>query len=292
MTFEHATEKLIGRMRDDREHGASELARHCLDGLAEQARNIDADSAQALQHQLVKLARQLQNTRPTMAPIVNLVGRWITKIEKLPADNVDNLRSEAAAQAETLMQLSKDAVAKVVSNAAQLIGAGKTVITHSLSSTVVGVFEHLAPGVKAIVTESRPPGEGRRLAARLSELGIATDFISDQQMGLFVQRADIALVGADTIAVDGSVINKSGTYLLALAAREQGIPLYVCFESFKCSALAASDITLENHDPAELDPPELPHVKPHNIYFDVTPPNLVTAWITEQGVFRDAAALV
>ena len=118
----------------------------------------------------------------------------------------------------------------------------------------------------------------------LSALGVATDFISDQQMGLFAHRADVALVGADTIAGDGSVINKAGTYLLALAARDRGMPFYVCFESFKCSKLGAADIPLERHDANEFAPPKLPNITAHNVYFDVTPVHLVTAWIAETGV--------
>ena len=99
-------------------------------------------------------------------------------------------------------------------------------------------------------------------------------------------RVNVALVGADAIAVDGSVINKAGTYLLALAAQDRGIPLYVCFESFKRSKLGAADIPLEQHDASEFAPPELPNITPHNIYFDITPVHLVTAWITETGMQR------
>ncbi|MFQ6022407.1 MAG: translation initiation factor eIF-2B [Acidiferrobacterales bacterium] len=286
MTSGNTTDELVKRIRDDRENGASELARQCLAGLARRARVLDADGAEGLRNKLVELAKQLQNTRPTMAVIIKLVGQWIDAVERLSTDNVDKLRNEASACAEKLIRISTDAVSKAALNAANLIGVDKTIITHSLSSTVIAVFEQAAPRVKAIVTESQPPGEGRQLAAKLSKLGIATDFISDQQMGLFVTQADVALVGADTIAADGSVINKAGTYLLALAAREQGIPFYVCFESFKCSDLVSTDIVLEQHDPAEFDPPELPHVKAHNIYFDTTPPNLITSWITEDGVSR------
>ncbi len=221
-----------------------------------------------------------------MAPIMNLLGQWIALVEKLSVDNIDKLRAEAGKCAEQLVRASEEAVSKAASSAADLIGADKTVMTHSLSSTVVAVFENLAPHTRAIVTESRPPGEGRQLTAKLSKLGIPTDFISDQQIGLFVHHANVVLVGADTIAVDGSVINKAGTYLLALAARDQSIPFYVCFESFKCSDLATSDVSLEEHDPGEFDPPQLPHIRAHNVYFDITPPNLVTAWITEHGIVR------
>jgi translation initiation factor 2B subunit (eIF-2B alpha/beta/delta family) len=165
-----------------------------------------------------------------------------------------------------------------------LIGPDKTIITHSLSSTVLKVFELLGSRARAIITESRPPAEGRLLAEKLSSLGIATDFISDQQMGLFAQHADAALVGADTIARDGSVINKAGTYLLALAARDRGRPFYACCESFKYSDLNAADIPLESHDAAEINPPVLSKITPHNVYFDITPAYLVTSWITEIGI--------
>ena len=111
-------------------------------------------------------------------------------------------------------------------------------------------------------------------------------------MGLFVQHADVALVGADTIANDGSVINKAGTYLLALAARDKGIPFYVCCESFKYSQLAAAAIPLEDHDPAELNAPRLPNIKPHNIYFDITPAPLISVWVTERGMYSEVGELV
>ncbi|MFQ5755286.1 MAG: translation initiation factor eIF-2B [Acidiferrobacterales bacterium] len=280
---------LVQAIRDDREHGASELARQCLDGLVEYARTIQVTDAQVLKAQLIGLARQLQQARPAMAPITNLLAHWLAAFEQSSADTPEDIRNVATKAAEALIQESKGALSKAAANAVNLIGTEKTIITHSLSSTVFAVFEALAPRVRAIVTESRPPGEGRRLAEKLSALGITVEFISDQQMGIFVQNADVALVGADTIASEGSVINKAGTYLLALAARDRGIPFYACFESFKCSKLAPEAIPLEHNDPAEFDPPELPHVEAHNVYFDVTPSELVTAWVTDARVFNERA---
>ncbi|MFQ5934961.1 MAG: translation initiation factor eIF-2B [Acidiferrobacterales bacterium] len=278
---------LVERIRHDREHGASELARQCLMGIADCARDTNVNDVTTLRDGLVQLAHELQRTRPTMAPITNLVERWLATFSKANAGELDAVRAQAVICAQALIAESEQAVKKGAAHAAELIGPGKTVITHSLSSTVIGVFEILGKCVKAIVTESRPPSEGRRLAERLSALGIATDFITDQQMALFVQHADVALVGADTVAADGSVINKAGTCLLALAAREWKIPFYVCFESFKCSQFNAVDILLESHDPAEFDPPSFSHVTPHNVYFDVTPVHLVNAWITETGVLQE-----
>ncbi|MFQ5759767.1 MAG: translation initiation factor eIF-2B, partial [Acidiferrobacterales bacterium] len=281
-------QQFISQIREDREHGASELARTCLDALARHTDSIEVTSNEALRRQLIELAQELQSARSTMAAITNLIGEWIAAVERLPAGNVSTLRDDIKSISTTLILASENAVSSAAAHAAELVGTGKTIITHSLSSTVVAVFERLVGNVKAIVTESRPPSEGRRLAAKLSELGIETDFISDQQMGLFAKRADVALVGADTIAGDGSVIDKAGTYLLALAARDRGSPFYVCFESFKHSHVSPVDVALEEHDPAEIDPSKLAHVKAHNIYFDVTPPELVTAWISEHGISNES----
>lgn len=274
-------ERLVQQIRDDREHGAGELARLCLSELAEYARTVDIQDATGLKENLFALAHRLQQSRPTMAPITNLINRWLQGVSNgKPGD----LRKRAANEAEALIAQSRGAVAKAARHAADLIGPDKTIITHSLSSTVIKVFELLGSRARAIITESRPPAEGRLLAEKLSSLGIATDFISDQQMGLFAQHANVALVGADTIARDGSVINKAGTYLLALAARDRGRPFYVCCESFKYSQLDAADIPLESHDAAEINPPAMPKITPHNVYFDITPVYLVTSWITEVGI--------
>lgn len=283
---------LIEKIRSDREHGASELARQCLSGIVDCARNTDIKDVTTLRENLLQLARELQQARPAMAPITNLLERWQTAFEKPGAGQPDEARAQAVICAQALIAESEQAVERAAAHAADLIGSDKIIITHSLSSTVVRVFELLGSCTKAIITESRPPAEGRRLAERLSALGIATDFITDQQMGLFVHRADVALVGADTIAVDGAVINKAGTYLLALAAQDRGIPLYVCSESFKCSKLGAADIPLEQHDVSEFDPPELPNITAHNIYFDLTPAHLVTAWITETGMKREFIGVI
>ncbi len=284
MALGSAATSLIEKVRSDREHGASELARQCLAAIASFARDAEVDDVTTLRDNLTQLARELQQARPAMAPVINLVERWRMAFEKPGAGELDETRAQAVICAQALIAESEQAVEKAAAYAAELIGPDKLIMTHSLSSTVVRVFEILGSRARAIITESRPPGEGRRLAERLSALGVATDFITDQQMGLIVSHADVALVGADTVAADGSVINKAGTYLLALAAREREMSFYVCFESFKCSELAAADIPLEHHDPKEFSPPALPNITAHNVYFDITPMHLITAWITETGV--------
>ncbi|MFO7642418.1 MAG: translation initiation factor eIF-2B [Candidatus Competibacteraceae bacterium] len=275
----------LAEIRDDRTHGASELARRCLSILAEAACTQPAGSVAQLREQLLALNAELARTRPSMAPIQNLLRRWREEQTLDAGMELAAARRMAAEQAETLIVASRQAVIDCAARAADLLGPGQTVMTHSLSSTVVEVCRRLGfQGLRMIVTESRPLLEGCRLAEQLSTWGVPTTFITDAQMGLFVAEADAVLVGADSVLADGALVNKAGTYLLALAARDQGIPFYVCCESFKWCSAGQPPPELEEMAPAELDAPDWPGVTVRNIYFDRTPARLVSAWIDETRV--------
>ncbi len=277
----------IVEIQDDRARGASELARRCLAILAEAARALPVASTAELRERLSVLVAELAKTRPSMAPIKNLLRRW-EDCAAIDADmDLTTARRVAVERAEALIDASRRAVVDCAAHAARSLGSGRTVITHSLSSTVLEVCRSLKDdGLRVIVTESRPLEEGRQLAERLSIWNVPTLYITDAQMGLFVARADTALVGADSVLADGSVVNKAGTSLLALAAREQGVPFYVCCESFKWREAGEPPPELEEMAPAELGVPAWPGVTVRNVYFDITPARLVSVWIDETGVRR------
>lgn len=287
---ERAVRERVGVIAADRSHGASELARICLDmGVDLALREPMRDSAE-LYDVLGRLAAAMMAARPSMAPVYNLLNRWTERLARLPGMELDAARQAAAAAARAVAEESVRAMGEAARHASGLIGAGRMVITHSLSSTVREVFSLLKNGgIRAIVSESRPLCEGYALAAQLSEWGILTTLITDAQLGLFVRQADLVLVGADAILEDGAVVNKAGTYLLALAARDQGIPFYVCCESFKRRVPGMGPLKLEEMDPEEIGAPERQHVTVRNVYFDVTPRQLITGWVNEHG--RDGVVL-
>lgn len=279
-TFERALQAIAA----DRRQGASELARCALDLLAESAERVPAVDTEALRRVLARRAKALAWVRPSMTPLRRLAVLWREGLDDLPAD-LSQAREQLVASASDLAQRSFVATEEAARRAAELIGANKAILTHSHSSTVRLVFEHLAgKDVRAIVTESRPLYEGHALAAALSKLAVPTTLITDAQIALAAQSVDLALVGADTVCADGSVVNKAGTRLLALACREAGLPFYVCCESHKLATLGDPPPELEAMDPAELGAPAWPYVRVQNVYFDITPPELVTAWVTEEGV--------
>lgn len=277
----------IAEIRGDRQHGASELARRCLAILTEAARTLPVQDVMALRERLQTLACELAKTRPSMAPLQNLLRRWREELTFDTALDLATARALAARQAEALITASRQAVTDCAAQAAQLLGPGRTIMTHSLSSTVLQVCWLLRDqGLQVIATESRPLTEGRLLAGKLSDWGIPTVYITDAQMGLFVAHADVVLVGADSVLADGAVVNKAGTYPLALAACDQSIPFYVCCESFKWRRTGELLPELEEMAVDELGAPEWPGVTVRNVYFDITPARLISAWISELEVRR------
>ncbi|RLF01359.1 MAG: translation initiation factor IF-2B subunit alpha, partial [Thermoprotei archaeon] len=103
--------------------------------------------------------------------------------------------------------------------------------------------------------------------------------ITDAQLGLFARKATLALVGADNVTRDGAAVNKAGTYLLALACHDNGVPFYVAAESFKLHPELSS---------GEVEIVERPYARQgyrvRNMLFDVTPWRYVRGIITEFGI--------
>jgi methylthioribose-1-phosphate isomerase len=158
------------------------------------------------------------------------------------------------------------------------------------------------------VGETRPRNQGALLTAyELGQAGVAHTVITDNAGGLLMQRGevDLCLVGADRVTRNGDVCNKIGTYLKALAARDNEVPFYVAFplSTFDGSLASGRDITIEERDPEEVTSISGPTAKGElatvmltgsraaNPAFDLTPARLVSAYVTDRGVFRDIARL-
>ena len=148
----------------------------------------------------------------------------------------------------------------------------------------------LEPEVLAM--ETRPRAQGARLTAwELQKLGIPFRLIADGAAGLALARGivDVALAGADRIAANGDVVNKVGTYPLALLCHEHGVPFYVMAPASTIDpGIATCDrIPIEERPESEVTTFAPAGTRAWNPAFDVTPRRLVTAIITEHGVDAD-----
>jgi methylthioribose-1-phosphate isomerase len=140
---------------------------------------------------------------------------------------------------------------------------------------------------RVLVDETRPLLQGSRLTAwELEQAGIPHAVIADSAAGSMMARGEVDLVvtGADRIAANGDTANKIGTYSLAVLAAYHGIPFYVVAPSSTLDPGTpdGSAIPIEERDPAELTD----RFPARNPAFDVTPAQLITAIVTENGVHR------
>ncbi|HEX7854219.1 MAG TPA: S-methyl-5-thioribose-1-phosphate isomerase [Sphingobium sp.] len=157
------------------------------------------------------------------------------------------------------------------------------------------------------VDETRPRNQGALTAFELAEHGVPHSLIVDNAGGLLMQQGevDMVIVGTDRVTANGDVCNKIGTYLKALAARAHGIPFYVALPSstYDPATPDGASVPIEERSADEVrfvvgpDDRGLPgrvavtRSPARNPAFDITPAELVTAYITEQGLIAGAVGL-
>lgn len=161
--------------------------------------------------------------------------------------------------------------------------------------TALGVIRSVHAAGRRIhvwVGETRPWLQGARLTAwECQQEGIDATLLVDSAAATVLGRCDAVLVGADRVAANGDTANKIGTLQLAILARHFGVPFYVCAPRStiddRCPDGAA--IPIEQRDASELmgygGVTWAADVPCWNPSFDITPANLVTAWVTERGLW-------
>ncbi|HSR25721.1 MAG TPA: S-methyl-5-thioribose-1-phosphate isomerase [Candidatus Eisenbacteria bacterium] len=150
-----------------------------------------------------------------------------------------------------------------------------------------------APFVYAM--ETRPRAQGARLTIfELRSLGIPHRLIADGAAGLLLQRGMVnaAISGADRVCANGDVVNKVGTYPLALLCREHGVPFYVAapHSTLDPATPDGASVVIEERASEEVTTFAPRGTEAWNPAFDVTPARLVSALITEEGVLEGAIA--
>jgi methylthioribose-1-phosphate isomerase len=230
-------------------------------------------------------AELLRATRPTA---VNLA--WALDQVQAAPDALDRARELHRQQEEADRRLS--------ALGAELFSEGDRALTHCNAGALATAGYGTAGGVlraaweqgrlaQVWVDETRPLLQGARLTSyELERLGIPYRVVTDSSAGTLMARGlvDRIVVGADRIAANGDVANKVGTYPLAVLAARHGVPFYVAapVSTLDLSARDGASIPIEERDAAEVAD-GLPAL---NLAFDVTPAELVTAIVTEAGVFE------
>ncbi len=252
-----------------------------------------------------KAALRLASTRPTAVNLFWAIER-MTRIAEEAGETAD-IRSLLLEEADLILKEDIDSNLAIGRNGQGLLQDRCRVLSHcnagSLATggygTALGVIRSARENGKHVTVfldETRPVFQGSRLSAWEMAMDGFDVTVICEGMAAWLMRSrgiDAVIVGADRIAANGDFANKIGTYGLAIVAREHGVPFYVAapLSSIDSSLLSGEDICIEERSGEEIR--ALPGgmripdgVKVWNPAFDVTPGHLVSAHITEKGVFR------
>lgn len=242
---------------------------------------------------LDEVAATLRAARPTAVNLAWAVDRI--------ADAVRAGR-DAEAEATRIQDEDRASCERIGAYGRTLLAGVETVMTHcntgrlatSGIGTALGVVYAKAEAgepVAVVATETRPLMQGARLTAwELTDAGIPVTLIPDSAAGaaLASGRARVVIVGCDRVAANGDTANKIGTYNLAVLARMNNIPFYVAgpLSTFDAATPNGEAIEIEERAAAEVLAASGAEVDVWNPAFDVTPADLITAFITDAGVLR------
>ncbi|XP_072096842.1 translation initiation factor eIF2B subunit alpha isoform X3 [Mobula birostris] len=189
------------------------------------------------------------------------------------------------------ISVSRDKIANLCS---AFINDGAKILTHSSSRVVLRVLEKAAKAKKRFsvyITESQPDSSGLKSAERLRRLNIPVTVILDASVGYIMEKVDLLLVGAEGVVESGGIINKIGTYQMAVCGKSHNKPFYVVAESFKfvrLYPLNQQDVPDRFKYTAEILKSAKNLAEEHPTV-DYTPPSFITLLFTDLGVLTPSA---
>jgi len=274
-------ERIIRQVAEDNKSGAAEILRRASQAVS-LLEAFEQDTIESARRAVVDTCTAIARAQPDMAPLMNLASAVVQAAHL--ATRAGEVSEAAAARARAFSDDAARAAAVAASQAAGLIGEGATILTHSRSSTVLAALKQAKASGKCfrvIATESRPMLEGRAMAESLARANISVALIADAAASSVLEKADGVLIGADKVTPE-YLINKVGTRMIALAARERDVPAYAICDTSKFTSIQAN-LTADQRSAGELWPAAPQGVEVLNSYFEPTPLDYFTAIITEVG---------
>jgi methylthioribose-1-phosphate isomerase len=304
--------QVISAINDLAVRGAPAIGVAAAMGIALGALSINAAAPEIFRAGFTEICRQFSATRPTARNLFWAIERMKRLFETALAsyavhEEWSHIRSDLVAEAIRIGDEDIRINRLLGRHGSELIPDGARILTHCNAGalatagygTALGVIRSAFEKGKKIhvyVDETRPVLQGARLTAwELTREGIPCTLITDNMAGFLMQqkRVDLVIVGADRIAANGDTANKIGTYSLAVLARAHSVPFYIAapLSTIDASLPDGGAIPIEERKREEIThiagiriAPE--EIDVYNPAFDVTPHNLLTAIITENGILR------
>ena len=283
---------------------------------------LEAAGAVAFDEHLTSAAAQLKATRPTAVNLAWAVQRQLDAIatastpdekvevaretaETIASEDAEHCRSIGQHGLELIQQIARDKGGKPVNVLTHCNAGWLAFVDHGSATAPIYAAHDSGVPIHVWVDETRPRNQGSKLTAwELNEHGVPHTVIADNTGGHLMQRGevDLVIVGTDRTTYTGDVANKIGTYLKALAAKDNNVPFYVALPSSSFDWQmrdGLAEIPIEERGAEEVKHADgwadgrqvevrlTPEASPAANYgFDVTPRRLVTGLITERGICK------
>lgn len=290
-----------------RVRGAPAIGVAAAYGICVCARRIDTDDRGVFAAEFSRINAYIASSRPTAVNLTAALGRMERVLSGYPSASVREWKELLYKEAIAIREEDAAACRRIGENCLALLRPGMGILTHC-NAGHLAVSEYgtaLAPiylgeergyAFKVFADETRPLLQGARLTAyELQKAGVDVTLICDNMVSSVMRKGWVqaVVVGCDRIAANGDVANKIGTSGVAILAHHYGIPFYVLgpTSTIDMDCPDGNTIVIEERNPDEVTEMWYTHrmapkeVKVYNPAFDVTPHELITAIITEKGVF-------
>ncbi len=295
-------DEVADAIREMKMRGAPLLGVAAAYGLALTAYHSKAKNRAQLMKELEASATTLRKTRPTAVNLFWAIDR-IMKKAKEPAGEARDVARAVTHEAQRMADEDVEVNRRIGEHGSTLIKDGDVILTHCNAGGLATVEYGTALGVvraaweqrkkiEVIATETRPQLQGARLTAyELKRDSIPVTLITDNMVGFVMAKngVNLVVVGADRIIRD-AVVNKIGTYSIAVLAKEHNVPFYVAAPTSTMDLNHTSgDVVIEERDSKEVTHIGSKRIAPEGVKvlnpaFDITPIKYVRAIITENGV--------
>jgi ribose 1,5-bisphosphate isomerase len=299
MSEHPAITTIVERIRTDVIGGAADTAKEVVNALSTLTKDSTAAHSAALAAELEDACIDILRVLPSLAPPINALHRVLGPMEETLTENppVESMKAVIQSACKEFLAWTESALDRVAQYGAERIRNGDKVFMYSMSSTVWRILREARSQGKTfsvIVTESRPANEGLWTVTEMAKSGIAVSVSIDACIGELIPECDSVFVGADAISSHGYALCKVGTYPSALIARAHGIPFYIAADTLKFDpstllGLPFRTDPIHRHEVLGEDYPKEAQVVGY--LFDETPPDLITALITEVGLLSPTAGV-
>jgi len=302
-----AAEEVAAAIRSLKVRGAPLIGIAAAFGCVLGVRDYGGADGDGVLRRLDEVCRMLAQTRPTAVNLFHALERVRRAGDAARGAGRDGVVKKVLEEALAIAAEERGMCRRIGEAGLELLRPGMRILTHCNAGALAtgGIGTALAPvyrahaegyGIKVYVDETRPLLQGSRLTAwELMQAGVEVTVLCDGAAAWAMRRrlVDAVLVGADRIAANGDTANKIGTLAAATAARRYGIPFYVFAPS------STIDPEIENGDGIPIEERPLDaitswagvRIAPEGVAvfapaFDVTPAELISAIVTEEGVLR------